>query len=61
VSPVYASRPISRRTRRTKAEMAQIREAILSVVATDQHMTVRQVFYRLVSESVIAKTEAEYR
>jgi Holliday junction resolvase RusA-like endonuclease len=41
--------------------MEEIRAAIAGVLAADHPMTVRQVFYRLTSEGVIAKTEAEYK
>lgn len=51
----------TRRTRRTNAEMDQLRYAIYEAVAADRPMTVRQVFYRLVSSGVIDKTEAEYK
>jgi hypothetical protein len=54
------SSPIRRR-RRTKAEMTAIRDAIISTLANEHPMTVRQVFYRLASEAVIAKTEADYK
>jgi len=58
----YRSSPIKRpRPRRTKPQMDAIREAIYEVLAEDNPMTVRQVFYRLVSAGVIAKTEAEYK
>ena len=40
--------------------MKAIREAICRALADDQPMTVRQVFYRLTSAGVIAKTETEY-
>ena len=40
--------------------MEAIRDAIYEVAATDHPVTVRQVFYRLVSKGVIAKTEGEY-
>ncbi len=50
-----------RKERRTKAEMSEIREAIIATVATDHPMTLRQLFYRLVSDGVVAKTEAEYK
>jgi hypothetical protein len=49
------------RKRRTKTEMAAIREAIYRVLADDHPMTVRQVFYRLVSLGTIRKTETEYK
>jgi hypothetical protein len=41
--------------------MEGIRETILEVVRRDRPMTVRQLFYRLVSLGTIAKTEAEYK
>jgi hypothetical protein len=41
--------------------MGRIRDAIYEVVEQDKPMTVRQVFYRLVSAGVIAKTEPEYK
>ncbi len=41
--------------------MERIRQAIYEVVEQDKPMTVRQVFYRLVSAGVIAKTEPEYK
>jgi hypothetical protein len=49
------------RRRRTKAEMNAIRSAIVQTLAAEQPMTVRQVFYALTTQSVIAKTEAEYK
>jgi hypothetical protein len=56
---VYRSSPIRRR--RTKAEMEGIRGAIVQTLAAEQPMTVRQVFYTLTTQGVIAKTEAEYK
>lgn len=47
--------------RRTKAQMAAIRRAIRGALADDHPQTVRQVFYRLTSMGVIAKTEGEYQ
>lgn len=41
--------------------MAKIREALYALLQADNPMTVRQVFYQLVSRVVIAKTEAEYK
>jgi hypothetical protein len=48
-------------TRRTKAGMAAIRDAILAVIKDDPPMTVRQVFYQLVTRKVIEKSEEQYR
>jgi hypothetical protein len=56
----YGSRPIKRR-RRTNAELDRLREAMVEILSLDHPMTVRQVFYRMVSQGEIAKTEAEYK
>jgi hypothetical protein len=47
--------------RRTKAAVRAIRDAIYEIVAEYRPMTVRQVFYQLVTRGVIDKTEAEYK
>ena len=47
--------------RRTQPEMADIRRELYEVLKADNPMTVRQVFYQLVSRGVMAKTEAEYK
>ncbi len=58
----YGASPIKRRGRRSKVEIEFIKTAIKRLLATDDTpMTVRQVFYRLVSIGVIEKTEAEYK
>ena len=57
---VYRSRPIKRR-RRSKAEIKSLRATIYDTLEADHPMTVRQVFYWLVSDGVIEKTEAEYK
>ena len=49
------------KSRRTKAAVQAIRDAIYQIVEEYQPMTVRQVFYQLVTRGVIAKTEAEYK
>ena len=56
----YGARAI-RRPRRTRAEMATIREAILATLASDHPQTVRGLFYQLVSQGVVPKTEAAYK
>jgi hypothetical protein len=48
------------RPRRTRANIARIRDAIHETLSKENPMTVRQVFYRLVSQGVIDKTENEY-
>jgi hypothetical protein len=57
---IYRPRPI-KRNRRTKAEMSQLKYALLDIIAELQPMTVRQVFYQAVSQGLISKTEKEYR
>jgi hypothetical protein len=60
-SPVYAASPIKPvRPRRTKAEMDVIRHAIVATATAGTGMTIRHLFYKLVSASVVEKTEAEY-
>jgi hypothetical protein len=56
----YRACPI-KRDRRTKAEIDDIKAAIVAVLKGDHPMTVRQVFYRLVVQKVIEKTEKEYQ
>ncbi len=60
--PGVASYPASpmKRLRRTRAEMDVIRDALLRIVNAGSGMTVRHLFYRLVSAGVVEKTEAEY-
>jgi hypothetical protein len=58
-APAYEARPI-KRPRRTRAEIETICDWMYNLVAADHPMTVRQLFYRLVSEQVIEKTESEY-
>src|SRR5262245_96733 len=50
----------TRRTRRTKAAIQDIRDAIYHVVSESRPCTVRQVFYALVVRGVVEKTEAQY-
>ena len=57
----YGARPISRKGRRSKVEIEFIKSAIERLLNAENPMTVRQVFYRLVSLGVIDKTEAEYK
>jgi hypothetical protein len=60
--PVYVASDIkSKRSRRTKAEVAAVRNAILDILEDDNPQTVRQVFYALTVRGVIAKAEIEYQ
>jgi hypothetical protein len=47
--------------RRTKNDIEQLKLAIYEVVKQHKPMTVRQVFYQLVSRGAIAKSENEYK
>jgi hypothetical protein len=51
----------TKRARRTRAAIEEIRAAIIEVLEADQPMTVRQVFYQLVIRDVIEKTEEQYQ
>lgn len=56
---VYGARTIKKRSRRTRAEMEALREALLEIVAENQPVTVRGAFYLATSRGVIPKTENE--
>jgi hypothetical protein len=56
----YRPCPI-KRARRTGADMTALRNTIIAVIEDDPPMTVRQVFYQLVSRGVIEKSEAQYK
>ena len=56
MNQVYETSPT--RSRRTRAEIQAVRDALRELLAADHPMTVRQVFYRLVSQGVIPETEA---
>jgi hypothetical protein len=60
VQPSYEACSTSR-ARRSKAEIDVIKKAIVDVIGADPPMTVRQVFYQLVSRGVIEKSEREYQ
>src|SRR5262245_45758096 len=50
-----------KRRRRTQAEMGELRSAMINLAAEHGPLTVRQLFYMLVSDGIIDKTEAEYK
>lgn len=56
---VYKSSSIKRR-RRTQAEVERLKDAIVEIVSEHQPMTIRQLFYQMVSRQLIDKTEAAY-
>jgi hypothetical protein len=49
-----------KRDRRTKAEMAAIKAAIIDILTESHPQTVRQVFYALTVRGAVGKTEKEY-
>lgn len=49
-----------RRTRRSSAEVEDLRQTILDIVGEHQQLTIRHLFYLMVSRGVIDKTEIEY-
>lgn len=57
----YRASPTTTRSRRSKSDIEAIKSAIVEALEADAPMTVRQVFYRLVSVGAIAKTQAEYK
>jgi hypothetical protein len=59
MSQVYGARTIKKRGRRTKAEIAALREALYEIVAENEPATVRGVFYLATSAGVVPKTENE--
>ena len=56
----YGSSP-TKRPRRTRADVGRIKATAFDLLRDDNPMTIRQLFYRLVSLGTIAKTEAEYK
>jgi hypothetical protein len=60
IETAYVACPI-KRPRRTRGDIDAIKRAILDVIREDPPMTVRQVFYQLVSRGIIEKTEAQYQ
>jgi hypothetical protein len=57
---LYVPRDI-KRSRRTKAEIASVRDAIKDILEQDHPQTVRQVFYAVSVRGAIAKNETEYK
>lgn len=50
-----------KRKRRSRADIAAIKAAIHDLLVAEQPATARQVFYRIETTGLIAKTEAEYK
>jgi hypothetical protein len=49
-----------KRKRRSKTELDSLKQSMLDIIAENDSMTVRQLFYQMVSRGMIDKTEAEY-
>ena len=60
MSAIYGT-SLTKRSRRTKAEIAMLEEALLAIVQEQHPMTVRQVFYQAVSRGLVPKTEVAYQ
>jgi hypothetical protein len=56
---VYGASPV-KRYRRTKTELADLDDAIVSAVEQDRPVSLRGVFYRVVSAGAVPKTENGY-
>jgi hypothetical protein len=59
MTPAYGASPIKQR--RTRQQMDAIRRALHAALSEYHPMTVRQVYYQMVSQGVIEKTEGEYQ
>jgi hypothetical protein len=59
-NPLYGARTV-KRGRRTNAELAVVDAAIVDAVAADHPVTLRGVYYRVVSAGAVPKTENGYR
>src|SRR5438477_12076324 len=57
---VYRPSPI-KRARRTRADIDTVEAAIYATLEADHPQTVRGLFYQLVSQGVVPKTEASYK
>lgn len=53
--------PIKKKKRRTSKEMNTVKKAIYDMLSVENPMTLRQLFYRLVSNGTIGKKETEYK
>ena len=49
------------RTRRTKVDILELRRAIVEIVEEHKPLTARHLFYLMVAQQLIAKTEVDYK
>lgn len=59
MTEIYGASRVKRR-RRTNAELAEVDQAIIAAVETEHPVTLRGVYYRVVSTGAVEKTEASY-
>lgn len=59
MSPVYGTSAVKRR-RRTNAELAEIDAAIYETAAAEEPVSVRGIFYRVMSRGLVPKSEKGY-
>jgi hypothetical protein len=52
---------MGQRSRRTKAEMTDIRDGLYEIVEADHPMTCRQIFYQATTRGLVPKTEGAYQ
>ena len=57
----YGSSSVSRRRRRTQAQLGELDAAIMRAVDAEHPVSLRGVFYRVVSAGTVEKTELGYR
>lgn len=60
MTPVYGTSAL-KRCRRTKAELAEIDASIYQVAEAEQPVSVRGVFYRVMSRGLVPKSETGYK
>ena len=61
ISESYRTSSIKKRTRRSRKELDAILEASKMVIDEEGAITLRHLFYRIVSLGLIDKTESDYR
>lgn len=59
-SGLYGASPV-KRVRRTQAQLDEVDAAIIAAVTTERPVTLRGVYYRVVSAGMVDKTEAGYQ
>jgi hypothetical protein len=59
VTATYGASPI--RERRTKAEMARIRQGLYEIAEANEPITCRGIFYQATTAGLVRKTEGEYK